>query len=498
MKGLLLLSMIYGYTLADVSLKTKLGPIRGLATHVLDKPHYRFLGVPYAQAPVDNLRFQSPKPIVEWKEEIIATRFKPCCPQIIGKDPYSHRVDPMSDEGQQSEDCLYLNIYTPQIDSDRKLPVFVFIHEGALEFSSGANWQGQVLSQHQQIVVVTFNFRLGVFGFLSGFDEDNHEVVVEPNLGLLDQLAALRWIHNHIQEYGGDPNQVTLGGNSAGAMTVGHHILMRKYHQDVRPYFSRSILMSGTPLTLGGAHIDLTRSTQLFNFMLAQLSCPNDTKATILACLMSKSTHDIMAAQHTLLQNNFLPFNVINHVNMYETDTKSTLRAGGFQLDAIMIGTVSDEGQYYLPEIDQFVRHGGISHNVYLKTIDVVFNQRSNAVREAIQFMYKDHYNPSDNTRNLDNLLACLSDTYAIAPAVYTADQFVQDGTITYQYHFDFRTQNSGYFPSRLGVAKTMELSYVFGYPLEKPSYIRDRYSPQDAIISRLMMDLWGNFIKTG
>ena len=490
--------MSYGVILTDVSLKTKLGPIRGLISQVLNKPHYQFLGVPYAQAPVDDLRFQSPKPILEWKEEMIATRFKSCCPQIESKHPYRHRVDPNSDEGQQSEDCLYLNIYTPQIDPVEKLPVFVFIHDGALEFGSGANWQGQVLSQHQQIIVITLNFRLGAFGFLTGYDQDNEDIVIEPNLGLLDQLAALQWIHHHIQDYGGDPNQITLGGNSAGAMTVGHHILMRKYHPNIKPYFSRSILMSGTPLTLGGAYIDLTRSTQLFNIMLTKLSCPNSTKADILACLMSKSTQDIMAAQSTLLHNNFLPFNVINHINMYETDSKSTLNAGGFELDAIMIGTVSDEGQFFLPEIDQFIRYGGIGHDIYLKTIDVLFNQYANVVREAIQFMYKDHYNPTDNSRNLQNLLACLSDVYAVAPAVYTADQLVQDGATTYQYHFDFRTQDSGYFPSTLGIAKTMELTYLFGYPLEKPSHIRDRYSSQDATMSRLMMDLWGNFIKTG
>ncbi|EDV20446.1 uncharacterized protein TRIADDRAFT_61115 [Trichoplax adhaerens] len=495
---LILLSIIDNAWVSAVSLETKLGPIKGIKTEVLGKPHYRFLGVPYALPPVGDLRFQPPKPIVAWKKEMVLARFKPSCPQIFNHYPFSHRVDPRSDEAQQSEDCLYLNIYTPNIQTDRKLPVFLFVHEGALEFSSGANWQGQVLSQHQNIVVITFNFRLGAFGFLTGFDDKNREIVIEPNLGFLDQMVALKWVYNNIDDYGGDPNQITLGGNSAGAMAVGYHILMRKYNPDYKRYFSRAILMSGTALTTGGAHLDLNRSTQILNTMLTELNCPNSTKSVILECLMSKSTDRIMAAQSTLLLKHFMPFNLVNHKNMFENDTKMEMEAGEFHLDEVMIGTVSDEGLYYLQEINKFISDGGIDEKVYQKSIDIIFSQYADPIREAIKFQYKDHYHPYNRTQYRESLFACLSDAYAIAPAAYAANQFSKFGVTTYQYHFDFRTKESDYFKPEQGVAKTMELTYLFGYPFEQPFHIRDKYSFKDKIVSKLKMNLWGNFIKAG
>lgn len=199
----------------------------GLLTSASDSDdHVRiFRGIPYAQPPVGDLRWRPPQPPASWTGVHSADSFGPSCMQeVVGSRP------PWTEEfmvqDAVSEDCLYLNVWTPSERADGGLPVLVYIHGGAFREGSGsvAVYDGENLAR-QGLIVVTINYRLGIFGFLAHpelREESPH--LAAGNYGLLDQIAALQWIQENIEAFGGDPNRVTIAGQSAGAMSV--HLLL--------------------------------------------------------------------------------------------------------------------------------------------------------------------------------------------------------------------------------------------------------------------------------
>ena len=186
---------------------TTSGSLRGLRLEGADA----YLGIRYAEPPT---RFQPPVAARPWQGERDATAFGPSAPQPVG-GPFSGLVPGMG-VGEQSEDCLSLNVWTPHGASG--LPVMVWLHGGAFTIggSSLPTYDGRLLATEQQVVVVSLHYRLGALGWLGGLPG------VTPNCGLLDQLLALEWVRDHIASFGGDPGNVTVFGESAGAGSVIH------------------------------------------------------------------------------------------------------------------------------------------------------------------------------------------------------------------------------------------------------------------------------------
>jgi para-nitrobenzyl esterase len=185
-----------------------------------------FKGIPFAAAPVGDLRWRAPGPPAAWQGIRKAFQFQASCMQPIIESMLPMHM-PWTEEflthGKVSEDCLYLNIWTPRLTRNANLPVVVFIHGGG--FSGGAGsidlYRGANLAA-RGAVVVTINYRLGVFGFLAHPElsaESGHHA--SGNYGLMDQIAALQWIQHNIAGFGGDPHEVTIWGQSAGAFSVG-------------------------------------------------------------------------------------------------------------------------------------------------------------------------------------------------------------------------------------------------------------------------------------
>jgi len=172
-------------------------------------------GVPYAAPPVGPLRFCSPQPVTPWTGVRPALRSGGAATQRIGVSGSAHRLGETL-----GEDCLYLNVYAPRAarTDGRPRPVLVWVHGGAYTSGSGALYSGGGLAEEGDVVVVTINYRLGVFGFVdlgSAVTSD-----VPSNLGLRDQVAALRWVQDNIAAFGGDPTRVTVAGESAGSVSV--------------------------------------------------------------------------------------------------------------------------------------------------------------------------------------------------------------------------------------------------------------------------------------
>jgi len=201
-----------------------------------------FSGIPYARAPVGPLRWRRPEPPEPWSGVRAATEFGPIAPQSAPVEGLAIPGDP----AQHSEDCLTLNIWTPEADASRR-PVMVWIHGGGFTTGSGSFllYRGGQLARNGDVVVVTINYRLGALGFLG------HRALRDPasgeagNWGLMDQVAALRWVRDNIAGFGGDPANVTVFGESAGAMSISSLLAV----PSARGLFHRAIVESGPAYT---------------------------------------------------------------------------------------------------------------------------------------------------------------------------------------------------------------------------------------------------------
>lgn len=256
-----------------VTINTPSGPVMGnKGPHSLS-----FLGIPFAQPPVGKLRFQPPLPVEPWSKTLNATVFGPGCPQTC-------ELPPLVCPSYQSEDCLQLNIYVPSAPpppSSKGYPVAVFLPGG--NFRQGAAstqiYDGRLWVNASSFILVTTNYRLGALGFLV---QDN----VPLNLGIKDQRVALQWIADNIASFGGDTSQITLFGQSAGATSIGYHLLSAKSEG----LFTR-VASQSNPFTLPLKNPrDGTRFGDVF---MKHLSCPRGN----LACLQNASVSSIVAAQ---------------------------------------------------------------------------------------------------------------------------------------------------------------------------------------------------------
>ncbi|CAG2168215.1 unnamed protein product [Oppiella nova] len=223
----------------SVSVSVKNGIING-KTETIDGKHVNvFLGIPYAEPPVHDLRFKKPVPIKKWTQPIDATKWPNPCYQLP-------LIITSMKNNNFSEDCLYLNIWSPissQSDDSLKAVMF-FIHSGAFLYgtSSDEHIEGLALSAMGDVVVITINYRLNTFGFLyTGTDES------PGNMGLLDQSLALEWVNDNIRYFGGDSHRITVFGESSGAWATSLHIISPIN----RNLFKNAILMSGAALNYG-------------------------------------------------------------------------------------------------------------------------------------------------------------------------------------------------------------------------------------------------------
>ena len=246
-------------TLTPWRVKTVQGDLEGTLVDTLAV----FKGVAYAQPPISGLRFKAPRPLEPWSgvrparmsgpasyqmypenQEAVKRYAKALDPGVRGGDIYPAFVANTYAPQQASEDCLYLEIWAPKDAVGRGLPVYVYYHGGA-NWNNTASFsleRGEILAREADVIVVRPNYRLGALGWVHfGLVSDAFPEAI--NLGLQDQIAALRWVRENIEAFGGDPSNITIGGESCGATAVSHFLVS----PEVRTYFRRAILQSLSP-----------------------------------------------------------------------------------------------------------------------------------------------------------------------------------------------------------------------------------------------------------
>ncbi|HEX8156684.1 MAG TPA: carboxylesterase family protein, partial [Solirubrobacteraceae bacterium] len=237
------------------------GAVRGKLGDSVDE----FLGIPYAAAPVGPLRWRPPKPVARWKGERDATKFAPHCAQPA--TPFGL--------ASSSEDCLYLNVFAPagrRHRDDEDDPVLVWIHGGGFLVGESNDYDPTKLAA-DGTVVVTINYRLGALGFLAHRALADRPGGSSGAYGLMDQQAALRWVQRNIGKFGGDPENVTIAGESAGGLSVLAHMASPR----ARGLFARGIVQSGAFLT----QTPLDKAETAGAAFAAKVGCASQTAACL-------------------------------------------------------------------------------------------------------------------------------------------------------------------------------------------------------------------------
>ncbi|MFJ9084094.1 carboxylesterase/lipase family protein [Streptomyces sp. NPDC102384] len=310
-----------GYPGKHPVVATDHGEVRGQADALVTS----YKGIPYAKPPTGGLRWKAPQPAAKWNGVRDATAFGGSCTQGSGWDPGY-------DKPTLNEDCLYLNVYRPSRSTKKNLPVFVWNHGGGNTGGAGRDTNPDKFVTRQDVVYVTINYRLGAMGWLysDALAKDNKDGAA-GNFGLLDQQAALRWVQHNIGSFGGNPDNVTLAGQSAGARNTCTQLAA----PGARGLFDRAILQSGGCTSPTRSTQEAAKSGDDFS---AALNCPS-TKDQ-LACLRGKTPAEILAAQQKVAQSSS-----VYGTSVLPEDPLALLKAGKLTKLPVVVGGTSDESQ---------------------------------------------------------------------------------------------------------------------------------------------------------
>ncbi|XP_030021117.2 esterase FE4 [Manduca sexta] len=294
---------------------------------------YSFKGIPFAEPPVGRLRFKAPQPPKPWQGVRSAKKFGSICCQILMGSP-----PPVG-----SEDCLYLNVYTPDIKPKKLLPVMFWVHGGAF-VSGSSNAYGPRFLVRKDVIVVTINYRLEVLGFLCLDTED-----IPGNAGMKDQVAALRWVNKNIKNFGGDPKNITIFGVSAGGASVGWHLVSPM----TKGLFKRAIMQSGAPTCPWALTVEPRELALAF---ARKLGCYSKDDKELHEFFLSQPLESLIATQmHLTLfeqaKNLFEPVFVIvdekkfgDNERFFYGDVYSSVANGVHEGVDVITGYTEDEG----------------------------------------------------------------------------------------------------------------------------------------------------------
>jgi para-nitrobenzyl esterase len=429
-----------------------------------------FRGIPYAAPPVGELRWRPPAPVEKWQGVRPSVEFGPSAPQPAGYG----RTDGAG--GRQSEDCLYLNVWTPARSGDGELPVMVWIHGGGMVIGSGALpfYDGESFAR-RGVVLVTINYRLGPFGFF-GHPALSREskAGVSGNYGLLDQIAALRWVKRNAAAFGGDPGCVTIFGESAGGVSV----CCLMVSPLAKGLFHRAISQSGTAAGVKSPLRGTADSLEARGVALAKRLGVEDGKAALTA-LRAIDRHRIMAVAkpkpaELVKTRAFFPV-VDGHVL---PRAPARAFAAGEQHDVpLMIGSNADDGSVFAGSIRARSPMG------YRLLLKAYFGRRADEVLAA--------WPATDEKEVRRAVRGILTVSAFVAPARRSARGMEKVKSPCWLYHFSRVSPMAARYGA--GAAHGFEIPYVFGnldpnWDLEEA----------DERLSRTMQETWIRFAKTG
>lgn len=443
--------------------ETKYGKVEG----VQKGPVLVWKGIPFAQAPVDSLRFRPPQQPKPWSGVRNATQFGPIAAQV----PMMMANILGSAKVPSGEDCLYLNIWSPGTDGARR-PVMVWIHGGAFVTGSGSSpwYEGSSFATNGDVVVVTINYRLGALGFLHLADLGAEAWAFASNCGLLDQVAALEWVRANIAAFGGDPANVTIFGESAGAMSIATLLAM----ETSRGLFNRAILQSGAGSTVSTRET----ATKIASALLTELGLDTDQTTA----LKDVPIDQLLAAQSKVgSRTGTLAFQpAVDGVTLDRKAIDAIADGSATGVD-VLIGTNRDEMKLFTlmtpstanPDEVLLQRLFGANGEQVLDTY------RADLPEEAAGDAWTDL--TTDRTFRM--------------PAIRLAERQAKRGEHVWMYRFDWRAPTFG---GRLGACHALEIPFVWNN-LDQPGVaMLTGDSPNRQVVADHMHTAWIAFARDG
>jgi para-nitrobenzyl esterase len=479
--------------------RTDSGPVQGFVKNGVTK----FLGIAYAAPPVGSLRWMPPQPPRPWTQVRRVTAFAHNCAQ-------NQELGYFAGPSSTSEDCLYLNVFTTALANDHRrgaatpanqghgYPVLVWIHGGGNFDGESADYDGTALAKDGPTVVVTFDYRLGLLGFLANpaLDRQGHPF---GNYGIMDQQAALKWVRQNIARFGGNPNDVALGGQSAGDFDTGANVIS----PGAAGLFQRAIFQSVALLDpfISPLQLSETRGTA---FSVAA-GCGSGGDAAAAACLRSLPVSKILQLQgspnEAFPNPAYFTTGLIVDGTVIPTLPSDAWSSGRFNHMPIMNGTTEDEGAL-LAMINEVLK-GPLTATQYTKLVTTAYSGPAGPGGGPPNY-------PSGTAQAVLNEYPLAK--YASPSLAWTAvitdplscearhvNQLLGPKVPVYAYEFDDRNAPS-YFPS-VGFPTlayhTADIPFLFGFHGGSRGIARP-LSPAERVLADQLRVFWTTFARTG
>ncbi|MFW9939735.1 MAG: carboxylesterase/lipase family protein [Candidatus Thorarchaeota archaeon] len=448
--------------------KTKSGRIKGY----FNRGVMKFKGIPYAAPPIGNLRFKPPVPVEPWDKIRDVTNYSPVCPQ-----PPSALEEMFVEPFPQSEeDSLTLNVWTQGLN-DKKRTVMVFIHGGAFRTGSGRALDGSRLVLRGDVVVVSFNYRLGPFGFL--YIPDVPEA--SANVGLCDMVTALKWVRENITQFGGNPEDITIFGESAGAFAVNCLLAMPA----AKGLFKRAIVQSGY---VNKFSCQPSNGIKTYETLFERLGIKKGDIESLRRVPFKKITEKLSSfgdmSQGVI---NFTP--TIEKNTLPENPYKAIKNGFAKDID-LFVGSNLDESKMWTIWVS-----GGDNNfteeRLFRRTTGLMrlIDQNEAQSKELINLYEKTRKTPGD-------IFDAINTDYQFRiPSIRLAEAQSKHQPNTFMYLFSWKTPWEG---GKYGAMHALELSFVFGILLDEDRGIYAKKTEETQKLSEQMMDAWISFARSG
>ncbi|KAI4483690.1 hypothetical protein M0804_007950 [Polistes exclamans] len=516
----------------DIFVTTNYGQVQGFKVYLYDDPDAQhrpynvqvervtknvnvFLGIPYAMPPIKEGRFKPPKPHKGW-QLLQAVDWGPACPQPSSYTGVTKGVRDVD------EDCLYLNIFSPDIGSGlaQPYPVMLYIHGG--EFTHGASnlFPAHILAAFYDVVVVSINYRLGALGFLSTGDENS-----PGNYGILDQAMALRWVYDNIGHFNGNPKSITLFGPGAGAASAGLLMVAPR----TRHMVSKVIAQSGSALADWAVIMDKYRAQNTSRVYAEMLGCSIESSWKLVQCLKDGRNFFELGNSELKPHVGMFPWAPVLDINFtvprdnlyidwkasdwrfFAETPEESITAGKYKEDfAYMAGVTTQEAAYILYNNETLARNDYIidkelfDQKVWELVLRYNYTLNPQGVYEAIKYMYTYWPDPLNVTHIRDQYINLLSDFHYVAPFDKIAKLLVEKHVPTYLYVLNTTTE-AFKLPHWRRVPHDTELLWLTGAPFmdveffpEKWRLKRDMWTDSDRNMSRFFLKAYSNFARYG